>query len=104
MKYLSAALITIMLTTFLPVAAEEGMTVGDAWLPSLITDTPEEGFALAITLSRKGVTTTQSDKGVLFPLRQAYSHDPDSLIAASHVIAVHFRTIAEANNFWRENP
>lgn len=104
MKYLTVALITIALIAFQPVAAEQGMTTADSWLPSLITATPEDGFALAITLSRKGVTTTQSDKGVLFPLRQAYSHDPDSLIAVSHVIAVHFRTIAEANNYWRDNP
>lgn len=27
----------------------------DLWLPSLQTDTPQEGFELAITLSRRGV-------------------------------------------------
>jgi hypothetical protein len=26
----------------------------DTWLPSLITSTPQEGFELAITLSRRG--------------------------------------------------
>ena len=26
----------------------------DTWLTSLITDTPQEGFELAITLSRRG--------------------------------------------------
>lgn len=101
MKNLSAGLLLMILAW--PAMADQGMTAGDSWLPSLITDTPEEGFALALTLSRKGVTSTQSDKSVLFPLRQAYSHDPDSLIAASHVIAVHFRTIAEANHYWRDN-
>lgn len=84
------------------IAAEEGMSGGDAWLPDLKTDTPEEGFDLAVKLSRMGVKTTQPDIDVLKTLREAYARDPDSLIAASHVIAVHFRTIAAANNYWRD--
>ncbi len=69
---------------------------------SLLTATPEEGFQLAIMLARKGVTETQPDKEVLKKLRPAYSHDPDSLIAVSHVVAVHFQTVAAANNYWRD--
>lgn len=69
---------------------------------SLITATPEEGFQLAIKLARKGVTETQPDKEVLHKLQPAYSHDPDSLIAASQVVAIHFQTIAAANNYWRD--
>jgi hypothetical protein len=72
---------------------------------SLITDSPEEGFQVAVQLSRKGVTTTQPDKEVLFMLRDVYSKDPDALIASSQVIAIHFQTVAAANNYWREgNP
>lgn len=37
----------------------------DTWLTSLITATPQEGFELAITLSRRGVKYTQPDAGVL---------------------------------------
>lgn len=69
---------------------------------SLITQTPDEGFQLAVTLSRKGVTTTQPDKEVLFSLRDTYATDPDALIASSQVIAIHFQTIAAANNYWRD--
>jgi hypothetical protein len=69
---------------------------------SLITATPEEGFQVAIELARKGVTETQPDKDILFMLREVYSRDPDALIAASHVVAVHFQTVAAANNYWRE--
>jgi len=69
---------------------------------SLITDTPQEGFQLAIRLSRLGVTETQPDRDVLFGLRDAYATDPDALIASSQVIAIHFQTIAAANNYWRE--
>lgn len=71
---------------------------------SLLTATPEEGFQVAIRLSRLGVTETQSDREVLFQLREIYSLDPDALIASSHVIAVHFQTVAAANNYWRETP
>lgn len=73
----------------------------ESWLPSLITETPQEGFELAVTLARRGVATTQPDREVLRAGRPKYSHDPDSLIAASEVIAIHFRTIAAANDHWR---
>ncbi len=69
---------------------------------SLITKTPEEGFQVAISLARKGVTETQSDRDILFELREVYSRDPDALIASSHVIAVHFQTVAAANNYWMD--
>jgi hypothetical protein len=68
----------------------------------LIVDTPEDGFQLALTLARKGVTETQPDKEVLKKLRPAYAHDPNSLIAASQVVAIHFQTVAAANNYWRK--
>jgi hypothetical protein len=69
---------------------------------SLRTATPEEGFALALRLSRMGVTSTQPDREVLHALRPDYAHNAEALIAASHVVAVHFQTIAAANNYWRE--
>ncbi|MEX0662142.1 MAG: hexameric tyrosine-coordinated heme protein [Balneolaceae bacterium] len=69
---------------------------------SLITGTPEEGFQVAIQLARKGVTSTQPDKDVLFMLRDVYSKDPDALIASSQVIAIHYQTVAAANNYWRD--
>ena len=37
----------------------------DLWLTSLITETPQEGYELAITLSRRGVKYTQPDPEVL---------------------------------------
>lgn len=80
----------------------EAMDAGDTWLPSLTTETPQEGFALAVKLSQKGVATTQPDAEVRKAKRSEYAEDPDSLIAASHVIATHFQTIAAANDYWRE--
>lgn len=67
---------------------------------SLITANADEGFALAVKLARRGVSTTQTNREVLFEGRAVYSVDPDSLIAASQVIAIHFQTIAAANQYW----
>lgn len=101
MKSLLAAVFMIIIAAPLAGAQQEMTKDEDAQL-SLITATPEEGFQLAIVLARKGVTETQPDKDVLMKLRPAYSHDPDSLIAASQVVAIHFQTIAAANDYWRE--
>lgn len=73
-----------------------------AELGSLLTETPEAGFALAVKLSQKGVGTVQPDVAVRKGLRATYAHDPDSLIATSQVIAIHFQTIAAANDYWRK--
>lgn len=73
----------------------------DTWLTSLITKTPQEGFELAIKLSRMGVRYTQPDKETLHKLRPDYANNADSLTMASHVVAVNFQTVAAANNYWR---
>ena len=75
--------------------------MADTWLQTLITETPQEGFELAITLSRRGVKYTQPDTDVLHELRPDYANSADSLTAASQVVAVNFQTVAEANNYWR---
>lgn len=86
----------------MPLAAQgEKDAQSDTWLPSLKTETPQEGFELAITLARKGVTSTQSNKEVLFREREEYSQDADSLIHASEVIATYFQTVAAANDYWK---
>lgn len=76
--------------------------MADTWLSTLITNTPQEGFELAITLSRRGVKYTQPDTDVLHKLRPDYANDADSLVAASQVIALNFQTVAAANNYWRK--
>ncbi|MCC6318765.1 MAG: hexameric tyrosine-coordinated heme protein [Gemmatimonadaceae bacterium] len=74
----------------------------DTWLPSLITQTPQEGFELAITLSRRGVKYTQPDTDVLKRLRPDYANSAEALTAASQVVAINFQTVAAANNYWRK--
>jgi hypothetical protein len=68
---------------------------------TLLTETPDEGRALAIKLARLSVKTTQPDGDVRQRLRPVYAEDPDSLIAIAHVVAVEFSTIAAANNYWK---
>lgn len=74
--------------------------MSDLWLTTLITDTPEAGFNLAVKLARTGVKAIQPSAEVRSALRSAYDHDSAQLIASSHVIAVHFQTVAAANQYW----
>jgi hypothetical protein len=76
--------------------------MADTWLTTLITDTPQAGFELAITMSRRAVKYTQPDAAIREKLRPVYSNDADSLIAASQVVAINFQTVAAANNYWRK--
>lgn len=68
---------------------------------TLITANPEAGRALAIAISRHMIHNIQPDLDVLKSGRPTYASNPDSLIAASQVVAIEFQTIAAANNYWR---
>lgn len=67
---------------------------------SLVTSSPEAGFQLAVKLSRLGVKATQPNMDTLKQLRPKYANDADALIASSQVIAIHYQTIAAANDYW----
>ena len=73
----------------------------DTWITSLKTETPQEGFELAIKLSQMGVKYTQPSERVRVRLRPVYSNNANSLIFVSNVIAVNFQTVAAANNYWK---
>ena len=75
----------------------------DEWIKSLKTNTPQEGFELAIKLATKGIEYVQPDEKIRKKIRPKYSRNPDNLIAASEVIAIHYQTVAAANNYWRTN-
>lgn len=70
-------------------------------LKTLQTNTPEEGFELAVKLAQKGVEVTQPSEKIRKKLRPKYSTNADRLIAASEVIAIHYQTVAAANNYWK---
>ncbi len=73
-----------------------------SWLPTLITKTPEEGYELAIKLSRMAVKKTQPDDAARGRMRPDYANTADSLTMASHVVATNFQTVAQANDYGRE--
>ncbi|WP_236669007.1 hexameric tyrosine-coordinated heme protein [Aquimarina mytili] len=73
----------------------------ETWLKSLMTKNPQEGYELAIKLSRMGVKSTQPDMDVLKKLRKEYANSASGLTAASHVVAINFQTISAANNYWK---
>lgn len=77
--------------------------MAENWLPSLETKSPQEGYELAIKLSRMAVKYTQPSAEERDKLRPAYAGDADALIAVSQVVATNFQTIAAANNYWRSN-
>lgn len=72
-----------------------------SWLPTLKTETPEEGFELAIKLSRMAVKKTQPDDDARTKMRPDYASSADSLTMVSHVVAANFQTVAAANDYWK---
>ena len=75
--------------------------MSDTWLPTLQTETPQEGYELAIKLSRMGIKYTQPSDEVRQKLRPVYGEDATNLIASSQVVATNFQTVAAANGYWK---
>ncbi len=73
----------------------------DIWLESLITKTPQEGRALAILMARKTIAAIQTDPEKRKELRPHYAEDTVQLIQSAQVVAIEFQTIAQANNYWK---
>jgi hypothetical protein len=71
------------------------------YMPSLITKTPFEGRMLAIKIVRKTIGTIQKDPNTKMEVRQQYQDDPILLMRAAELVAIEFKTIAEANNYWK---
>ncbi len=72
------------------------------WLPTLMTKTPEEGYALAVKLSRVSIKMTQPDAAIREKLRPEYAENFEALISSSQIVATHFATVASANGYWRD--
>jgi Hexameric tyrosine-coordinated heme protein (HTHP) len=70
----------------------------DIWLPTLNTNTQQEGFELAVKLSRLAVMVAQSYDGDSQQTRPNQRDGGSQLIGA---IALNFQTIAAANDWWR---
>ncbi|MGH1355291.1 MAG: hexameric tyrosine-coordinated heme protein [Thalassovita sp.] len=74
----------------------------DIWLPTLVTETPQKGYELAVKLARVAVKMTQPDPTIRKNLRSVYENDAGALIAVSSVVATHFQTVAAANRYWKD--
>ena len=71
MRKISATTICLTALAAVPATAQDASQdpAGEPWLPSLMTETPAEGFDLAVSMARKAVTTTQTDIEALHALR-----------------------------------
>lgn len=77
------------------------MKNNEIWLDTLLTDTPQKGRELAITIARKTIAAIQTDPEIRKKLRDNYAQDTAQLISSANVVAVEFQTIAAANNYWK---
>ncbi|MCW5581392.1 MAG: hexameric tyrosine-coordinated heme protein [Luteimonas sp.] len=104
MNSTTLALALVLSTAAIPAHAQQAATAAaaDDYVPSLITDTPLQGRQLAITLVRKTIGTIQKDGDAKRRVREKYEEDPMMLMRATELVAIEFRTIAEANNYWRD--
>lgn len=84
------------LTTLLSPAA-----FAEQWLTTLETATPQEGYELAVKLSRVAVKLTQPSAEKRTQVRAEYETNADNLIAVSQTVATNFQTVAAANNYWK---
>jgi hypothetical protein len=75
--------------------------MNEAWLQSLKTANAQDGWNLAVRMSQMAVDVTQPSAEARSRLRAIYAEHADSLIAASHVVAINFQTIAAENDYWR---
>lgn len=80
--------------------ASEDKNIED-YMPSLITKTPLEGRMLAIKIVRKTIGTIQRNSEIKQAVRKEYQDDPQLLMYATELVALEFKTIAIANNYWR---
>lgn len=71
------------------------------WLSTLKTATPKEDYDPAVKFARTTVKFSPPSDEIWKRLRSDYDQNADSLIAASHVVAVNVQTVAAANGYWR---
>jgi hypothetical protein len=71
------------------------------YMPSLITETPLEGRKLAMKMVRKTIGAIQPDPAIKMAVRLIYQDDPQLLLYSAELVAMEFKTIAIANDYWR---
>ena len=71
------------------------------YMPSLITKTPLEGRKLAMKMVRKTIGAIQPDPAIKMAVRLIYQDDPQLLLYSAELVAMEFKTIPIANDYWR---
>ncbi|MCL5975163.1 MAG: hexameric tyrosine-coordinated heme protein [Gammaproteobacteria bacterium] len=95
--------IILVLTLLIPIhLSANDMAAEDNYLPTLITETPYEGRQLAIKIVRKTIGAIQTDAAAKHRVRAKYAEDPALLMDAAELVAIEFKTIAIANDYWRK--
>lgn len=102
MKTLIATSLVAVLTFGLPTFSFAEQAKSDDYMPSLITKTPLEGRQLAITMVRKTIGAIQKDGKIKQEVRKEYQDDAELLMRAAELVAIEFKTVAKANNYWRD--
>lgn len=96
----------MLLSSFLSLGFAQAAYAGEEqatedYMPSLITKTPLEGRMLAIKIIRKTIGTIQQDGDIKQAVRENYQDDAQLLMYAAELVAIEFKTIAIANDYWR---
>jgi len=97
---------SVLLISFVSIALNSSAQtpdhkVVDDYMPSLITKTPLEGRMLAMKMVRKTIGTIQPNPVIKMAVRHKYQDDPQLLLYSAELVAIEFKTIAIANNYWR---
>jgi len=99
--YRSLPLMFVLSLGLVPVVqASEDEKIMD-YMPSLITETPLEGRKLAMKMVRKTIGAIQPDPAIKMAVRLIYQDDPQLLLYSAELVALEFKTIAIANDYWR---
>ena len=100
-RYRSLPLMFVLSLGLVPVVqASEDEKIID-YMPSLITETPLEGRKLAMKMVRKTIGAIQPDPAIKMAVRLIYQDDPQLLLYSAELVAMEFKTIAIANDYWR---
>ena len=91
----------LIMLAFVAVPAYAESKTDNDYMPSLITATPLEGRMLAIKMVRKTIGAIQKSSEIKQKVRADYQDDAKLLMQAAELVAIEFRTIALANNYWR---
>ena len=100
-RYRSLPLMFVLSLGVVPVMqASEDEKIID-YMPSLITETPLEGRKLAMKMVSNTLGAIQPDPAIKLAVRLIYQGDPQLLLYSAARVAMEFKIIAIANDYWR---